>query len=84
MASRISLVPDSEEWKQAYMAAILEKDRTLVADLIAEAKEKLATRQYALKTEGRLQCDEAEAIDDAYYLLQALQNSLPYRSDFLN
>lgn len=79
MASCISLVPDSQEWKQAYMAAILEKDRTLVADLIAEAKEKLASRQDALKTEGRFPCDEAEAIDDAYVASPPEQLAVPQR-----
>ena len=84
MASRIALVPDSQEWKQAYMAALLEKGRTLVIELIAEAKEKLASRHYELKAEGMLPCEEAEAIDDAHYLLQALQSSLPYRDDYVN
>src|ERR1700741_4785310 len=44
MLSYIFGVPDTLEWKQAYIAATQEKDRTRVANLIQNARSKFATR----------------------------------------
>jgi hypothetical protein len=65
------------------MAAILEKDRTRVVSLIEDAKSKLAARLDELIPESH-SYDEIEAIQDADYLLQALQSSLSYRNDLQN
>ena len=83
MSTYISAVPENLEWKQAYMAAVLEKDRTRVVDLIQDAKSKLATRLEELASESYSH-DEIEAIQDADYVLQALQSSLAYRNDLRN
>jgi len=83
MSSYISAVSENLEWKQAYMAAILEKDRTRVVSLIEDAKSKLAARLDELIPESH-SYDEIEAIQDADYLLQALRSSLSYRSDLHN
>jgi len=83
MPTCISAVPENREWKQAYMAAVLEKNRARVAGLIQDAKAKLSSRLDEL-TSGSLAHDEIEAIHDAYYLLQALQNSLSYHDDLQN
>jgi hypothetical protein len=83
MSSYISAVSENLEWKQAYMAAILEKDRTRVVSLIEDAKSKLAARLDELISESH-SYDEIEAIQDADYLLQALRSSLSYRSDLHN
>jgi hypothetical protein len=83
MSSQIFSVPESIEWKQAYLAAILEKDRTRVVTLIHDARSKLATRLGKLAAESD-SYDEVEAIQDADYLLQALHSSLSYRSDLQN
>jgi len=84
MSSRIFSVPETLDWKQAYMAAILEKDRSCVTGLIQQAREKLATRLRELTAMGPHPSDEIEAIHDAFYLLQALQSSLPYRDEALS
>ena len=83
MSTYISAVPENLEWKQAYMAAVLEKDRTRVVGLIHDARSKLATRLDELAAESYSH-DEIEAIQDADYLLQALQSSLLYRKDLRN
>lgn len=83
MSSQIFTVPESIEWKQAYLAAILEKDRTRVVSLIHNARSKLATRLGELTAES-YSYDEVEAIQDADYLLQALHSSLSYRNDLQN
>jgi len=75
--------PEGLEWKQAYLAAVLEKDRTRVVGLIQDAKSKFATRLDELAAESYSH-DEIEAIQDADYLLQALRSSLSYRTDLKN
>lgn len=80
MSSRIFTVPEDLDWKKAYMAVVLEKDRVRLPGLIQEAREKLATRLHQLKAIGSMPCDEVEAIDDAFYLLQALHSSMLYRA----
>jgi len=83
MSTQIFTVPESLQWKQAYLAAILEKDRTRVVDLIQDARSKFASRLDELAADSH-SYDEVEAIQDAEYLLQALQSSLSYRNDLQN
>ena len=83
MSTHISSIPESVEWKQAYLAAVLEKDRTRIAGLIQEARSKLSARLVELAAQSYSH-DEVEAIQDADYLLQALQSSLSYRNDLQN
>jgi hypothetical protein len=81
VSSRIFSAPDNLEWKKAYLAAVLEKDRRRLPGLIREAKEKLTQRLRELWTVGPVPSEEIAAIDDALYLLQALMNSLLYRDE---
>ena len=83
MSTHIFTVPESLEWKQAYLAAILERDRTRVVSLIQDARSKFASRLDELADDSH-SYDEVEAIQDAEYLLQALQSSLSYRNDLQN
>ncbi len=83
MSTHFSAVSENLEWKQAYMAAVLEQDRTRVVSLIQDARSKFATRLDELAAESYSH-DEIEAIQDADYLLQALQSSLSYRNDLRN
>lgn len=80
MSTQTSTLPENREWKQAYMAAVVEKDRTRVPALIQHARSKLSDRLEELAAEA-LSHDEIEAIHDADYLLQGLQSSLSYRGD---
>ena len=79
MSSRIFSLPENLEWKQAYMAAVLEKDRGRLPPLIQDATQKLSERLHELWGTGPVSSEEVQAIDDALYLLQALLSSLPYR-----
>lgn len=81
MSSRIFSMPDALDWKQAYMAAILEKDRSRVPYLVGKATEYLSARTRELEMSGLVPCEEIEAIHDALYLLHALHTSLAYRDD---
>ena len=83
MSSNFSSVSESLEWKQAYLAAVLEKDRTRIVSLIDDARSKLSARLAELTAQSYPH-DEVEAIQDADYLLQALQSSLAYRNDLRN
>lgn len=83
MAAQIFAVPETIAWKEAYVAAMLEKDRTRVVGLIVDARSKLCSRLEELAGE-RFSHDEIEAIHDADYLLQALESSLSYRTDLQN
>jgi hypothetical protein len=83
MSTYFSTVPESLEWKQAYLAAVLEKDGTRIVSLIDDARSKLSARLVELAAQSYSH-DEIEAIQDADYLLQALQSSLSYRNDLQN
>jgi len=79
VSSRIFSAPERLKWKQAYMAAVLEKDGRRLPRLIQDARQKLSERLHELWGTGPVPSEEVEAIDDALYLLQALLGSLPYR-----
>lgn len=81
MSSRIFFLPENPDWKKAYMAAVLEKDRTRLPELIQDAKKKLSDRLRELRLSGSVPCEEIEAIYDALYFIQALNSSLPYRDE---
>ena len=81
MSSRIFATPENLEWKKAYLAAVLERDRTQVPELVQQAREKLSNRMRELWATGSVPSDEVEAIHDALYLLDALLSSLSYRHD---
>lgn len=81
MSSRISFAPENLDWKKAYLAAVLERDRALLPALIEDANKRLCERLRELKILGSVPCEETEAIHDALYMLQALRSSLLYRED---
>lgn len=81
VSSRITAMPENLEWKRAYLAAILEKDRQRILSLIEDVGVRLAARSRELKTQGLFRCEEAEAIHDASYMLEALRRSLLSRDD---
>jgi hypothetical protein len=80
-SSSIMAMEENLEWKRAYMAAILEKDRERISSLIDDAKLRLTARFHQLKGQGLVPCEEAEAMHDASYMLDALRSSLSYRED---
>jgi len=84
MSSPILALPESLAWKQAYMAAILEKDRSNINGRIEEAREKLSRRLREITLNGNpfpTHEEELEGIHEALYLLDALRSSLAYRDE---
>lgn len=79
MTSHIFTASDNLDWKKAYMAAVMEKDRSRLPELIHEAREKLSHRLRELWAVKPIPNEEIEAIHDALYLLEALLSSLLYR-----
>jgi len=80
MSARLFPIPERMEWQQAFLAAVLEKDRARVPILIQDARTKLVVRLDEIASQS-FSHDEVEAIHDADYLLQGLQSSLSYRND---
>lgn len=81
MSSRISFTPENLDWKKAYLAAVLEKDRERLPDLIQKARESCSERLFKLSKTGSVPSDEVNAIHDALYMLQALLGSVSYRDE---
>ena len=87
MSSPILALPESLAWKQAYMAAILEKNRAEIKERIEDAREKLSSRlrEITIGETGPIPTheheEEIEAIHEASYLLEALRSSLAYRGE---
>ncbi len=87
MSSPILPLPESLSWKQAYMAAILEKDRARISTRIEDARDKISSRLREITLGGsgpfskHEHAEEIDAIHEACYLLEALRSSLAYRED---
>ena len=84
MSSPILALPETLAWKQAYMAAILERDRSHINGRIEDAREKLFLRLREITLGGNLfptHGEELEGIHEALYLLDALKSSLAYRDE---
>jgi hypothetical protein len=81
VSSRIVAMPENLDWKQAYMAAIRERDLERLSSLIDDATVRLAARFQELKAQGLIPGAEVETIHDASYVLEALRSSLSYPDD---
>jgi hypothetical protein len=69
--------PIRTEWKALYKAAILENDRSVGSQRVAEAERAvLARARELLYSQGTL--EEKEAIEDALYTLRALKTAWEY------
>lgn len=62
-------------WRELYLAALFEPDRTQLQVRIAQAEEALVERARQLFQASGDSIEEAEAIDDAMYALHALRNT---------
>jgi len=84
MSSPILALPETLVWKQAYMAAILEKDRSQINGRIEAARKKLFLRLREITLGGNpfpTHEEELEGIHEALYLLDALKSSLACRDE---
>jgi hypothetical protein len=65
-------------WHQLYQAALFETDRRELPRRITAAESAITQRAQELFNSSADNIEEDEALDDAMYALQALQNSLAY------
>jgi hypothetical protein len=63
-------------WKNLYTAALFERDRKKVPQLISVAEAEIVQRARSLFAASGDNSDETEALDDALYMLRALRNCL--------
>jgi hypothetical protein len=80
MNTAVRQARDAESWKDLYEAAILEPDLAKLPERIAAAEKVLAVRARELSYAAADGTEEAESLDDALCILQALRNSLQQRS----
>jgi hypothetical protein len=70
------VVASHSAWKNTYTAALLESDRGKVHDRIMIAENEIVKRARLLFELPGDNSDEAEALDDALYMLRALKSCL--------
>jgi hypothetical protein len=69
-------VNSRSEWKDMYTAALFENDRTKISERIVVAENEIVRRARVLFEVQGDHSDEAEALDDALYMLRALKSCL--------
>lgn len=63
-------------WRELYIAALFETNRSLIPVRIAEAEEAIVTRARELFSAGNDTIEEDQALEDALYALRALQSGV--------
>jgi hypothetical protein len=63
-------------WRTLYTAALFENDRGKIPALICEAEAEIVKRAHLLFGAPGDHFEETEALDDALYMLHALENCL--------
>ena len=71
-------------WRDLYVAALLEMNENKLTDLIAEAEKTIVERARELFNAGGDNIQEEENLDDALYALRALKNCVAMRSRLEN
>ena len=66
--------PDFGDWKSLYRAAILETDKNIVLQKVADAEIAVLSRARELFYSGGGTREEQEALDDALYALRAFRS----------
>jgi len=67
-------------WRALYTAALFENDRSKIPGLISEAEAEIVKRTHMLFGAPGDNIDEADALDDALYMLRAFKNCLKVQS----
>ena len=70
------------DWKNLYVAALLEGDVDRIPSLIAEAERAIITRARQLFCAAGDHIQEEEALDDALYALHALKSCIQIHGRF--
>jgi hypothetical protein len=66
------LFPKTSGWKELYLAALFEDDRTRLAARIAEARAAIVSRARDLFHDRGNNIEEGQALDNALYALEAI------------
>jgi hypothetical protein len=72
----------STDWKNLYVAALLEGDVDRIPSLIAEAERAIISRARELFSAAGDHIQEEEALDDALYALHALKSCIQIHGRF--
>jgi hypothetical protein len=72
----IPVVASHSAWKNTYTAALFEPDRVKMQERIVTAENEIVKRARMLFELAGDNSDEAEALDDALYMLRALKSCL--------
>jgi hypothetical protein len=68
--------PDSPCWSKLYAGALFESDRSRLSERIAEAEKAIVARAGELLNTTTDNIEEVQTIEDALYVLRALQTCL--------
>jgi hypothetical protein len=74
--------PRLNHWRDLYVSALFETDRTRLPKRIAEAEHAIVARARELFSAHIDTIEEDQALDDALYSLRALQNCLKLRAAY--
>jgi len=75
MSTGISKSPDSRYWRQLYKAALVEIDKSKLAQRIAEAEKAVVLRARELFQAAGDNGEETEALEDVMYALHTLRGN---------
>ena len=79
MATGTCASPSAEDWRELYLAALLEGDRDKIPSLFAAAERAIVLRARELFAAGD-NIEEENGLDDALYALHALKSCLKTRA----
>jgi hypothetical protein len=82
MATAAVRPSQTTEWKNLYVAALLEGDVDRIPALIADAERAIITRARELFSATGDNIQEEEALDDALYALHALKSCIQIHGRF--
>jgi hypothetical protein len=80
MTCKVDLDPTQKHWKLLYLAAIREKDKSVLGKRISDAEHAIFLREHEIfyagtTREEREALEEKEALEDALCALRALQGA---------
>jgi hypothetical protein len=71
-----SLSERNQNWKELYIAALFESDKTIIPEKISEAQRAIRLRRRQLLEKPGCDAQERQALDNALFSLQALRACL--------
>ena len=80
MSAALPFQPNHTDWETLYRAAVLETNRTVVPQRVAEAEEAVLARGREIFY-GQGTPEEKEALEDALYALRALRSAWLHAED---